>query len=195
MQGTERRGGNDGAGHEFELPRIVLEITRGRAKHKCREIRSRAFLIGTAPDCDLVLGDSRFDAVHSYVFVSPSSVTIRQLGWGPQLCIDGQPTAWASLADRDRLEMGPYAFQVRIEWPQANRDASRAVGPASETLPVPIDPDRAIERLLRKVEQHSAGPQLSLFVGDDDEAHEPLSRKAQRDGGGAWRQAQKRVSL
>jgi hypothetical protein len=171
-----------------------LEITHGRAKHKNRHVRSSAFLIGSAPDCDLVLGDPRFDPVHSYVFVSPTRVTIRQLGFGPPLCVDGRQVAWAALADLDRLQMGTYEFQIRIEWPQGNPDIGQRGGATQETLAHEFDRDRATERLLRDVEQHTDVPRLSLFVGDDqhetDEQVLPLSTVDPR----AWRQTPKKAS-
>ena len=195
MQGTDRAGGTGGTAREGNLPEIVLEITRGRAKHKNRHVRSSAFLIGTAPDCDLVLGDPRFDPLHSYLFVSPTRVTIRQLGFGPPLCVDGRQVAWAALADLDRLQLGTYEFQVRIEWPQGNPDAGHRSSATRETLPVEFDRERATERLLRDVEQYTDVPRLSLYVGDDQhetgERAPPPSAVDPR----AWRQTPKKASF
>lgn len=192
MQGTDRAGGSDAAAREFDLPKIIREITRGRAKYKSREVRSSAFLIGAAPDCDLVLGDPRFDPVHSYRFVSPRRVTIRQLGFGPALCVDGRPTSWAALSDLDRLQIGPYKFQVRIEWPGVG--AGNSTGGKRERLPFPIDYELATERLLRDVEQYSDAPRLSLFKGD--EAYETAERLPCRSltDRAAWRRPQIRAS-
>src|SRR4051812_475198 len=39
------------------LPPVQLEITRGRAKFKLRRVVGRVYLIGTANDSDMVLGD------------------------------------------------------------------------------------------------------------------------------------------
>ena len=41
------------------LPRVEIEILRGRARDLVREVTFPVFLIGTADDCDLVLGDAR----------------------------------------------------------------------------------------------------------------------------------------
>ncbi|MEX0676281.1 MAG: FHA domain-containing protein [Pirellulales bacterium] len=195
MQGNDRRGGSDRTTREFDLPKITLEITRGRANHKTREVRSAAFLIGTAPDCDLVLGDPRFDPVHSYVFASPSRVTIRQLGQGPRLCVGGRPVSWAALSNLDRLQLGPYEFQVRIEWPKGHPDAGHPGGVVRETLPLPIDDDRATERLLRDVEQFSGAPRLSLFVGDDEHQTDDRVSHQMRLDRGTCRPSQKRASF
>lgn len=194
MQTTERRGGTEQAVGELELPHVVLEITRGRAKHKRRDVRAAAFLIGTAPDCDLVLGDPRFDALYGYLFVQPGRVAIRHLGQGPPLCVGGRTVTWASLADADHLQMGPYEFQVRIQWPQAQADAEPAGGRREETGPAPIDCDAAGERLLRDVEGFSAVPRLTLFTGDGQceiEDHAPRTMAVAR---AAWGQFQKKAS-
>jgi hypothetical protein len=137
-----------------------------------RQVRSRAFLIGTAPDCDLVLADPRFDPVHSYLFVTPERITIRQLGQGPPLSIDGRPAPWAVLADGDRIEMASYEFQVQITWPEASAHAVCAAR-NGQSLPLSIDHDRATERLLQDVEGCAGSPRLTLFVGDNEGEAEP----------------------
>jgi Inner membrane component of T3SS, cytoplasmic domain len=194
MHRTEKREGTYRAVSELELPKIVLEITRGNARQKTRQVRGTVFVIGTAPDCDLVLGDPRFEAVHSYVFIRPDRVTIRQLGLGPRLQIGGRAVSWASLVDLDLLQMGPYEFQVRIEWPQASADAPRVGRRNSEILQIPIDGDPATQRLLDDVERHLPAPRLSLFVGDGQYESQPPPRHGAGDRG-VWRQGQKKVSF
>ncbi|MCA9247231.1 MAG: FHA domain-containing protein [Planctomycetales bacterium] len=94
--------------------RVALEILRGRAVRRMRPIDGPASLIGSAPDCDLVLGDARFPEVHSYVRVTDGQVTIRHLGFSPDLLVNGQPATLAILRDGDVIQMGPYYFGVRI---------------------------------------------------------------------------------
>lgn len=147
------------------LPNVALEITRGRTRHKRRDVRSVAFLIGSAPDCDLVLGDARFDELHSYLFLSERKVTIRRLGGGPPLSVGDQNVSAATLDDADRVQLGPYEFQVRIRWPhgqQQERTPRGVLGQMNDSL----DNDRALERLLRDIERVSAAPPVRLFVGE-----------------------------
>jgi hypothetical protein len=194
MPGFPRRKVTEPAAARTELPKIVLQITRGRAQHLAREVRSTAFLIGTAPDCDLVLADPRFDPVHSYVYVTPDRVTIRQLGEGPALSIDGRPTPWAVLFDGDRLQMGSYEFQVRIEWPAGSAHAESTPG-QGEALPLPTVDDRAAERLLREVERGAETPRLTLFVGDDEGESDQPARRPQPAIRPSWQPRQKKASL
>jgi hypothetical protein len=154
------------AGRDQVLPQVALEITRGRAKHKRRDVRSQAFLIGSAPDSDLVLGDPRFDELHSYVYLSPRKVTIRRLGGGPPLCLGQQEVSIATLEDSDRVQMGPYEFQVRIDWREAQQRNRRPPQAFAGQTPVSIENDPALERLLRDIEQLSAAPPVRLFVGE-----------------------------
>lgn len=173
------------------LPSIVLEITRGRAKHRRREVLAAAFLIGAADDCDLVLGDPRFPEVHSYLFVRTQGVTIRQLGLGPALVVGGRTVTCAALDDLDTLEMGPYEFRVLIQWPQAGAGDGNGVGRRAEELVCPIRHQRAIERLLDDVEQYSPAPRLSLFVGDaQQESADAMPRHTSAEGA-IWRQSQR----
>merc|ERR1711964_370100 len=100
-----------------DLPRVALEILRGRAKSKIRPISMPTFLIGSATDCDLVLGDSQFPAVHTYLRLSPREVSVRHLGFLPTLYVNGTPVASvpAPLTNGDVIRTGPYEFAVRIE--------------------------------------------------------------------------------
>lgn len=186
MQETHRAVRTDGAAGRTALPRIVLEIARGRAKHKSRPVRSTAFLIGTAPDCDLVLADPQFDTVHSYLLVQPTRVTIRHLGAGPPLRVDGCEVAWRELDDRSRLQMGSYEFQVRIEWPESITDRSAGNAAAAQ----PEHPyDDTTERQSREVAQIASPPRLSVFVGDDPQAPGRQPQPLSASDPGMWRQS------
>jgi hypothetical protein len=96
-------------------PRVALEITRGRVRHRIRAVRGRVFLIGTACDCDLVLGDLTFPDAYAYLFVQGTTVSIRRLGTGPELAVSGERVETAELYDGDRLEFGPFELRVRID--------------------------------------------------------------------------------
>jgi predicted component of type VI protein secretion system len=95
---------------------VSLEIVRGRARNKLRSVEARAFLIGSATDCDLVLGDPHFPPVHAYLLRSLEATSIRWLGSGPALSINGREAIESEpLADQDLIRTGPYEFRVHIE--------------------------------------------------------------------------------
>jgi predicted component of type VI protein secretion system len=95
---------------------VCLEIVRGHARNKMRLVEARAFLIGSASDCDLVLGDPHFPPVHAYLLRSPTATTIRWLGSGPALTVnDREAIESEPLADQDLIRTGPYAFRVHID--------------------------------------------------------------------------------
>jgi len=106
---------------------VALEITRGRVQQRIRPVRSRVFLIGTASDCDLVLGDLTFPEAYAYLFVQDDKVTIRRLGAGPDLIVCGERVETAELLADDRVAFGPFELRVIIDRP-AERD-SKAVEP------------------------------------------------------------------
>ncbi len=153
---------SSGSIHGNALPQVALEITRGRARERKREVRSRAFLIGSAPDSDLVLGDARFDELYSYVMLRPDRVTIRRLGVGPDLCVGDEVASVAALEHGDRLRLGPFEFRVGIEWTAARQSAQC---PAEFQTPGAIDDDAALERLLRDIERFRPAAPLRLFAG------------------------------
>lgn len=151
------------------LPQVTLEITRGRAQHKFRAVHKSVFLIGTAADCDLVLADPRFDAVHSYVYRTAERVTIRHLGTGPELKVNGRIVTSATLEAGAVVQMGSYEFHTRIVWPQG------LAAPVEQSQVLSVRHESAIERLMSDVEQQ-APPRLCLYVGESEE--EPQDRAA-----------------
>lgn len=108
-------------------PRTVrLEIVRGSARARLRDIAGPAFMIGTASDCDLVLGDPQFPEVHSYVLLTERGVWVRHLGGGPPIAVNGQIVQSAELKHGSALGMGPYAFRLQI----LERDGAASGEPA-----------------------------------------------------------------
>ena len=121
-------------------PRVALEITRGRVVQRLRPVRSRVFLIGTANDCDLVLGDLTFPEAYAYLFVQGTKVTIRRLGAGPDLLVCDECVETAELLDGDRVAFGPFELRVVIDGPvTVGLQRSRSI--ASDTRPSSLDED------------------------------------------------------
>lgn len=82
-----------------------------------RPVTTPVYLIGTADDCDLVLGDPQFPQLHTYLFVTRDGVTARFLGDGPALSVGGRSVETVALKDRDHLVAGSYDFVIRIKYP------------------------------------------------------------------------------
>jgi hypothetical protein len=101
--------------------RVAFEITRGRVSERLRPIAGKVFLIGTANDCDLVLGDLTFPETYAYVFVSGTELTIRWLG-GPELRVCGEAVTTAELFHGDLVEFGPFELRVVIQPGPRHRD-------------------------------------------------------------------------
>lgn len=101
---------------EFEEPKleVALKIERGNAKNNVRNIAGPVFTIGSALDCDLVLGDAQFPSYHSYVYLRGNRVSLRYMGFGPELTVNGREFRWGELRDGDRVRTGPYQFAVSI---------------------------------------------------------------------------------
>ncbi len=97
------------------LPHVTLEIIRGQARERVRHVTTPAFLIGSAPDCDLVLGDPQFPQVYAYLIVHTGGVLIRHLGFDPELTVNGEDASREALRDGDHLRLGPYEFVVGIQ--------------------------------------------------------------------------------
>jgi predicted component of type VI protein secretion system len=98
----------------WQLPRVELEVTRGRTRQTVRPLESRAFLIGAATDCDLVLTDPQFPAVFAYVMRDADGARVRVIAESPALCVNGEQVEETRLDDGDVIRTGPYEFRVRL---------------------------------------------------------------------------------
>lgn len=91
-----------------------LVIERGDANQTERPILRPVYVIGTAADCDMVLGDAQFSDYHAYIYVRDGIVTLRHLGPAPEITVNGRVVRWGELKHMDRLRFGPYQLQLRL---------------------------------------------------------------------------------
>ncbi|MEX2173449.1 MAG: FHA domain-containing protein [Pirellulaceae bacterium] len=137
--------------------RVSLEITRGRVRQRTRQIASRVFLIGSANDCDLVLGDLQFPEAYAYVFVDGSDVSIRRLGSGPVLVVCDEELETSELFHGDLIEMGPFAMQVVIDHPPRRSphddDATHLRVAGANELAENLDAADEVRALLAEIRQ------------------------------------------
>jgi predicted component of type VI protein secretion system len=125
------------------LPDVSLEILRGRARQRVRVVAGPAFLIGSAGDSDLVLGDPQFPEAHCYLLLSPEDVALRWLGIGPEVFVNDRPVRKTRLADGDVLRTGTYEFRVGIDRRMATPRLSRPQPARPEPKPKSPKPSRA----------------------------------------------------
>jgi len=98
-------------------PLALLEIRRGMAKNKMRPVVGPVFLIGGSAECDLVLADPQFPEIHAYLLVNHGRISLRRVGEGPELTVDGRAVEAAKLFDGDLLRTGPYEFRLHLVSP------------------------------------------------------------------------------
>ena len=108
-----------------KLPQVELEIIRGRARNRVRQMRGTTFLIGSGNECDLVLGDPQFEEVHGYLLLGTQGLVLRHLGFEPQLTVDGRPVRKTLLWNQARIRTGPFEFRVHIRSAGADGEFSR----------------------------------------------------------------------
>lgn len=119
---SDNRQGLRGPHYFSPVPLVQLEIIRGGAQHRLRTVKPPVFLIGSAADCDLVLGDRHFPEVHTYLYVTSAGITVRHIGQDPQLTLNGLEVETARVVDGDQLRMGPFEFIVRVSRKPAGDD-------------------------------------------------------------------------
>lgn len=152
------------------LPRVTLEIVRGRARRLLRRVSPPVFLIGSAADCDLVLADEQFPEAYAYVYVTSSGVSVRHLGAAPQLLVNGRPVESAYLDDGDRLGMGPYEFQINVQAFDPRGGGIRAHDDDSTTVPYDLwglnTAAGQVHHLLAEIRQTLHVPPIGLHIFD-----------------------------
>lgn len=155
------------------LPRVSLEITRGKARERIRPVKGAVFLIGSAVDCDLVLGDAAFPEAYAYLYVKPEGVSIRRLGSGPELLVSGEMTEASHLTDGDRLHFGRFEFAVHIEVEPPRGGGMRLDHDWSAGDPLNLyrieDAINDVQMLLAEIRQTMALPTVELRVFVDTE--------------------------
>lgn len=116
---------------------VDLTIHRGRAQRLVRAVQGPVFTIGTAQTCDMVLGDVQFPDVHSYVCIRTGVVSMRYLGEGPAVTVNGREVRWGELRDGDRIRTGPFEFRIGIRYlasDKSTRASSRETSTFSGSL-------------------------------------------------------------
>ncbi|MGY8770775.1 MAG: FHA domain-containing protein [Pirellulales bacterium] len=93
---------------------VELEICRGRSEKNIRKFESPVFVIGSALDCDLVLGDPQFPECYTYIYVQHSAVSLRKMPEGPDLSVNGVVLEQTLLHDGDWIRCGPFEFRISI---------------------------------------------------------------------------------
>jgi predicted component of type VI protein secretion system len=117
------------------LPRVELEIVRGRARNKLRRVDVPVFLIGSARDCDLVLCDADFPEIHTYLYVNRGGVSVRRIAESPALAVDGREVQSATIVDGQMLRLGRYEFEVHIDRPMKVEPADEGDEKRRSTAP------------------------------------------------------------
>jgi predicted component of type VI protein secretion system len=93
---------------------VILEIKRGQAKNLKRTITEPVFLVGNSEDCDLVLGDQQFPAIHFYILYRQGRTILRPTSSFPELTLNGRlQNSAGSVSPGDRIRTGPYEFVVK----------------------------------------------------------------------------------
>jgi hypothetical protein len=165
-------------------PRIALEITRGRVQQRLRPVAGKVSLIGSASDCDLVLGDLQFPEAYAYVFVSGSQVSVRRLGSGPELLVCGEPVETAELFHGDLVELGPFELRVLIEDPPRGGTHSDhddlADGPCETSETEQAGAIHEVRLLLADIRRTLADDSPAIRLYHDPSEYEDRSARSER---------------
>lgn len=93
---------------------LVLEITRGRTRHRQRPVSGPRFLIGAGVTCDLRLGGDEVPALHSIVTIGDSGVHLEAISPVPPLLVNGRVVRETQLSDGDVIHIGEVELLAHL---------------------------------------------------------------------------------
>jgi hypothetical protein len=116
--------------------------------------------------------------MHAYLLVSDEGVSLRHLGVGPEITVNGRSVEAVELLDGDRLRTGPYEFRLHVVMSPDGPGVSEAAqarmqaGPArSAPAEAPLALVRALVAEVRAAlptsAPHSAPPPVTSASGRD----------------------------
>lgn len=141
-----------------------LRIARGQVSQREREIEVPVFTLGSASDCDLILGDEQFPELYAYILRTHDGYRLRCLTAEPILTVNSEDTTYTRLENGDRIRCGPYEFHFQksvnslaqsSELPQSKTSA--IVMPWVATDGQAQDGIESVHRLLRDIRSRVDG--------------------------------------
>ena len=158
---------------------VSLLIRRGQTASRVRPVNSEKFLIGSGTACDLQLGGDQLPALHSILHVDAADVWIEAIS-AQSLVVNHHAVESCLLRNGDRVEVGPFEFQMRIESPRSQIQSVSAAGSSRVRRPH-FDLDAmsstetiqrlsatqlvdAIDRELELIERFESRRQLGVFA-------------------------------
>ncbi len=82
-------------------------------------LASGSFVIGRAPDCQILLDDPMVSRHHASMSIEDDAVVVRDLGSSNGVFVNGHKVVEARLAAGDELALGPLRFRVMREGAEA----------------------------------------------------------------------------
>lgn len=110
--------------------RLRLELRHGAAKPAFYEVADASFLVGSIPGCDLRLPGAGLPPVICLLARRSDGVHLRKLAPTVPLQVNGRTVSSTSLANGDRLAIGPVELIAHLE--EAPRSASPAPADADD---------------------------------------------------------------
>ncbi len=93
-------------------PAVVLEVEESGKQFRLKKAVS---LIGRGPECDLVIKKADVSKRHCRILLRPDGAEVEDLDSSTGTAVNGDLVRQHALEDGDRLEVGRYAFRVRLE--------------------------------------------------------------------------------
>jgi pSer/pThr/pTyr-binding forkhead associated (FHA) protein len=93
-------------------PAVVLEVEETGRQFRLKKPVS---LVGRGPECDLVIKKADVSKRHCRILLRPDGAEVEDLDSSTGTAVNGDLVRQHALEDGDRLEVGRYAFRVRLE--------------------------------------------------------------------------------
>ncbi len=121
---------------------VQLLVVQGRPAGKRFHFPNGAYYVGRGAECQIRPDSEWVSRQHCLLRVADEGAFLRDLGSRNGTLINGELVQGERrLADGDRIQVGPLAFEVRLDAPETAREG--AAQAAVDTAPmIPLAPER-----------------------------------------------------
>jgi transcriptional regulator with PAS, ATPase and Fis domain len=155
----------------IELPGVRVTLVPAEGREETRTLRVEPLVVGTSPDCDLVVSDARVSRRHCALRMSDRGVVLRDLGSKNGTFVDGVEILEVVLAPGSTVTIGNSKLKAqRLDAPSlVPLSAVPSFGGA-------LGGSVVMRALFSRLEQAAKSPETVLLLGESGTGKELLAR-------------------
>lgn len=146
-------GNGPAAGPQTD-PKVMIQVLRGRSSSKTRELKGTTLLVGSDAQCDVQMRSVEVAPKHCLIQRTVGRVKAQQLDPNYPVLLNGAAVEEATLADGDKLTIGPFEIGLCIEG-GAPVEPAEHIEPVAEAPPTAAPADEKLRRIMADMNIHT----------------------------------------